>query len=241
MPYKYCQHVKENGTFCNSAALRGRKYCFYHVRSRARKLVMARAAAQNKPAPVDLPPLEDLYAVQVAIQNVLEGLASGTIDRHAAGLMLYGLQQAAANLRDNTWLVGSRFALDEDKDGRCVSYPDLESEFGLPEDIDLDARPDEAFPREFPAPERIVLSWPDTKTWLDSMEGMHARTKQAEQRLIAGGVTSGDDTNNDANDASAATPLPCDPAKLPLPKLLDSEPTPVARNHKNRRKLPHAG
>ncbi len=158
MPYKYCQHVKENGTFCGSGALRGRKYCYYHARSRARRLAMAQAASRQKPWRLNLPPLEDLHAVQVAIQQVVEALAAGAIDGHRAGLMLYGLQQAASNLRSHFWQLPSVFAIAPDADLRALNYPGLEAEFGLPPRIDLDAPPEQLFPPpELPEPKGVQV------------------------------------------------------------------------------------
>src|SRR5271157_4577131 len=40
-----CHQVKENGRLCGSAAVSGRHYCYFHLRHRARRLVMARAPA----------------------------------------------------------------------------------------------------------------------------------------------------------------------------------------------------
>ncbi|HUI83008.1 MAG TPA: hypothetical protein VL240_02225 [Candidatus Binatia bacterium] len=147
MAFKYCQHVKENGTFCSSGALKGRKYCYFHSRLRARRLAMAQAQSQRKPWRLELPPLEDMHAVQMAIIQVVEALAARAVDERRAGLMLYGLQQAASNIRAvHAWLMPSRFELDPDDELRAASYPGLEAEFGLPEKVDLDAAPEEVFP-----------------------------------------------------------------------------------------------
>ena len=154
MAYKYCQHIRENGTFCASGAVKGRAYCYFHLRVRARRLAMAQAQSQEKPWRLELPPLEDMHAVQVALMQVAEGVAQDAIDPHRAGLLLYALQQAASNLRATTgWLMGSPFEVSFDKEGAVVAYPGLESEFGLPPRIDLDARPRELFP---PPPRTIA-------------------------------------------------------------------------------------
>jgi len=147
MAYKYCQHVRENGTFCASGAVKGRAYCYFHLRTRARRLAMAQAQSQEKSWHPELPPLEDMHAVQVALMQVAEGLAQDAVDPRRAGLLLYALQQAASNLRETTgWLMGSPFELSSEKEGAVVEYRGLESEFGLPPRIDLDAPPHELFP-----------------------------------------------------------------------------------------------
>src|SRR5271157_4106629 len=88
---KTCNHIKEDGFFCGSAAATGRDYCYFHLNIRGRRLRMARARARGERWSLDLPPLEDLYAVQVALMQVLDALGHQQMDRHTAGLMLYGL------------------------------------------------------------------------------------------------------------------------------------------------------
>jgi len=150
MAYRYCQHVRENGTFCASGAVKGRDYCYFHSRVRARRLAMAQAQSQEKPWRLELPPLEDMHAVQVALMQVTDALAADAIDPRRAGLMLYALQQAASNISNPAWLMPSRFQVSREKEGAVVDYPGLESEFGLPPRIDLDAPPHELFPSPRP-------------------------------------------------------------------------------------------
>ena len=154
MAYKYCQHVRENGTFCASGAVKGRAFCYFHLRTRARRLAMAQAQSEEKPWRPELPPLEDMHAVQVALMQVANGLAQDAIEPRRAGLLLYALQQAASNLQATTgWLRGSPFQISTEKDGKVTSYPGLEAEFGLPARIELDAPPRQLFP---PPPPRIA-------------------------------------------------------------------------------------
>jgi hypothetical protein len=147
MSFKYCHHVKENGTLCQSAALRGRDYRYFHSRLRARRLAMAQAKARGARWRVQIPALEDMHAVQSGLMQVLDALASDSLDSRRAGLMLYGLQQAACNVRAVTgWMGNSRFQVEREDEMRAESYPGLEREFDLPKGLDLDAPPEEAFP-----------------------------------------------------------------------------------------------
>ena len=183
MPYKTCQHVKENGIFCSSPALKGRSYCYYHVRTRARRLSMANAQSEKRPWRLDLPPLEDMYAVQCAIGNVVEALAAGTLDSKRGGLILYGLQQAANNVRMAAWGMASRFAIHDYDEGRVDTYPGLEAEFALPKSVDLDAAPEVVFP---PPPEPDVEALFPPKKPPVSIQGLKAWKKvlaEAEQEL----------------------------------------------------------
>jgi hypothetical protein len=186
MAYKYCQHVHENGAFCGSGAMRGRAYCYFHLRTRARRLAVAQANSQQKAWRPDLPPLENMHAVQVGLMQVLEGLASESVDRRRAALMLYALQQAATNLRAiNPWLRSSAFELRPNKDGVVVDYPGLESEFGLPQRVDLDAPADELFPppvQHQPAPAAIDSAPPGSVPRKPSKSVKQEKIASGEQR-----------------------------------------------------------
>ncbi len=95
-----CQHVKVNGTQCGSPALRRRRHCYFHDRMLDGKRRFA-ASREVKPRPVfSIGLLEDANAVQVALIQVLELLGSGQMEMKMAGLMLYGLQTASANLKN---------------------------------------------------------------------------------------------------------------------------------------------
>src|SRR5271157_4433222 len=147
---KTCNHIRENGAFCQSVALRGREYCRFHLRERGRRLKMARARARGERWHLDLPPLEDLYAVQVSIMRVLQALDHDRLDKGRGSLMLYGLQQAATNLRcpQEVWERSSRFELADDEG--VEEYDDFEAEFDLPQGIDLKTPPEVVFPEATP-------------------------------------------------------------------------------------------
>jgi hypothetical protein len=92
-----CQHVKVNGVQCGSPALRRKRRCYFHEGVRAeRAKVKADQFAQRR---FEMPVLEDANAVQVALMNVMQMLARGQMEVKIAGLLLYGLQTASANLR----------------------------------------------------------------------------------------------------------------------------------------------
>jgi hypothetical protein len=100
---RLCRHVKPNGTFCGSAALKREYFCYFHLRDRQRREVMRRASqASVNDADVfdtlDLPVLEDANAVQVATSAVFHALGARQIRPRRAALMLYALQIAHANL-----------------------------------------------------------------------------------------------------------------------------------------------
>lgn len=87
--YKLCRHIRTSGDRCRSAALPSQHFCHYHATQRQ---------VLPERAPLQLPPLEDRFAIQIAIGRVLAAFASGVIDRKDAGMYLYGVQIASSNL-----------------------------------------------------------------------------------------------------------------------------------------------
>ena len=98
-----CNHVKTNGTVCESPALKRKPYCYFHTASRERATRQRRAARLQQP--FQLPLLEDANSIQLAIGETLNALLAGQIDHKAAGLILYGLQTAAGNSRHTDFEV----------------------------------------------------------------------------------------------------------------------------------------
>ena len=129
-----CQHVKVNGTQCGSPALRSRRYCFFHDRIRREQAkIAANASAQPK---FDFPLLEDANSVQVALMKVIQMLASGSVDHKTAGLILYALQTASANLRNADFEVNDVSDIVIDRD--TVSATSINGPQWSEEDFDDD-------------------------------------------------------------------------------------------------------
>src|SRR6516164_11799203 len=99
MQYQTCSHIKEDGTYCGSPALQSHKYCHHHLKARGRRLRRARALRDNLPYRLDLPALDDLAAVQVALSEIVQALGSGQLDHRAAGKMLYAIQQTTSVIK----------------------------------------------------------------------------------------------------------------------------------------------
>lgn len=137
--YRYCHHIHDNGDHCGSAALTGRDYCRYHLRYRGRLMRMARARARNQRLAFTLPPLENMHAVQSALTQVVEAVAAGMIDLKLARVILTALRQAAQNFKQE-W----RDSAYRNEAGGI--YDQFESEFGLPENLDINIPPEVAYP-----------------------------------------------------------------------------------------------
>ena len=145
MQYETCRHVKEDGLYCGSPALRDRKYCYYHLLQRGRRLRRARALRDNLPYRLEIQSLDNLYAVRAALTDIAQALAAGQLEARTAGKLLYAIQQvsstnrrieqmeaaAAANAQDHT-----------DASSRIQEFPDFEKQFGLPPGADIDAETD---------------------------------------------------------------------------------------------------
>ena len=146
MPINHCHHIKVDGVFCQTPALRGRDYCHFHLQALGRRMRMARERARREPHRLVLPLLEDMNAVQVARMQVLDALASGLLEERRAGLLLYGLQQASTDLRSLTAAPSLGVYDESDTAKRAEEYPGFEEEFGLPKELDLATAPEVAFP-----------------------------------------------------------------------------------------------
>jgi len=151
MELKTCHHSFDNGSFCQSPAVRGRAYCCYHLRHRGRLMRMARFRSRNERIFLTLPPLENMHAVQSALSQVLEAVAADMIDLKRAQFLLTGLRHAASNFKNPQAWKPSAYLHDPSAPS-VDEYPNFEAEYGLPEDLDLATSPEVAFP---PPPEPV--------------------------------------------------------------------------------------
>jgi len=129
---RQCEHIKVNGDFCGALALRGRRYCFFHLTHIGRRLRAERVhemALANSWDPslitAELPLLEDANAVQLALSHIIDAITHNRLDNKRAGLVLYALQTASSNLAN-----GVDFA---HRDGATITgrYDDFEDDFQL--------------------------------------------------------------------------------------------------------------
>ena len=76
MTSKFCHHIHQNGTFCQSPPMRGRDYCYTHLQLLGRRMQMAKARARAEKCQLNLPLPEDLHGVQVAIAHLMDAIAA---------------------------------------------------------------------------------------------------------------------------------------------------------------------
>jgi hypothetical protein len=87
-----CEWIREDGTVCKSPRIKNDIHCYAHYqmrKARAEKLL--------------LPALTDANAIQVAVMLVQKALIDGEISEKMAGLLLYSIQIAAANVSKTTF------------------------------------------------------------------------------------------------------------------------------------------
>ena len=146
MQYETCRHIKEDGTYCGSPALRERKYCYYHLMQRGRRLRRARALRDNLPYRLEIQSFDNLYAVRDALTDIAQALAAGQLESRTAGKLLYAIQQVSSTNRRIEQMEAARGSQcgtpRTDNNSRMQEYPDFEKQFGLPPGADLDAETD---------------------------------------------------------------------------------------------------
>jgi len=91
--YQLCRHIKTNGLRCQSPALSGSAYCYFH--SRAHTMAKAKTSEWDD---IKLPMLDDSASIQVAISQIVAAFLSSRIDARRTGLLLYALQIASQNI-----------------------------------------------------------------------------------------------------------------------------------------------
>src|SRR5271166_1196051 len=140
MQYETCRHLHPDGAYCGSPALRDRKYCYYHLLERGRRLRRARALRDNQPYRLEIQSLDNLYAVRAALTDIAQALAAGQLDPRTAGKLLYAIQQVSAtNRRIEQMEAAAAKESTCDDDSRIQECPEFEKQFGLPPGADLDA------------------------------------------------------------------------------------------------------
>jgi hypothetical protein len=87
-----CAWTREDGTVCKSPRMRNDIYCYAHCQ-------MRQARAEN----LWLPALTDANAIQMAVMLVQRALIDDEITEKKAGLLLYSIQIAAANVHKTTF------------------------------------------------------------------------------------------------------------------------------------------
>ena len=82
-----CQYIRTDGRRCGSPALKTKRWCYFHYE------------VNRKTVTLDVPPLEDGNAIQLALTDLARAVADDRIPLKNAALLAYILQTASANLK----------------------------------------------------------------------------------------------------------------------------------------------
>ncbi|MFP5275558.1 MAG: hypothetical protein ACLGPM_00465 [Acidobacteriota bacterium] len=94
---KTCRHLMPTGRNCNSPAMRGSPYCYFHGPQKASR----RASPKPKSAEheIEFEPLADEGSVACMANRIVHALAENRISTGRAAVMLQGLQTTLASWR----------------------------------------------------------------------------------------------------------------------------------------------
>ena len=87
-----CHHVMPSGLSCQSPAMRGSAFCYFHGRRIAPQRKQSTAVTR-----VEIPSNLDRNGVAHIIHQVLNGLGDGSMSPRRASILIYGLQMAMEN------------------------------------------------------------------------------------------------------------------------------------------------
>ena len=90
-----CEHIKTNGLRCGSPAIKDTPLCYFHGETRKQRESEAAAKA------ADLPVLEDMHSIQLAVMRVCGLLANKTIEEKTARVLFDGLRLAQKTLAEH--------------------------------------------------------------------------------------------------------------------------------------------
>ena len=121
-----CRHIFTDGRRCASPTLRSpgghEPFCYYHHTTRGAAAMTkglphsreaSSRAGEGRRSNFTLPLPEDRSSIQHALGQVLQMIASNEIDSRRAGLLLYGLQIASLNLKNERRTTNEEFAPEE--------------------------------------------------------------------------------------------------------------------------------
>ncbi len=88
--FKHCRHIMPSGLQCQSPAMRGSAFCYFHGRT-------PRPARQVKPleTKIEIPPVIGSSGCALAVNHIMRALASNRISPRRAAVLLQAVQMAS--------------------------------------------------------------------------------------------------------------------------------------------------
>jgi hypothetical protein len=88
--YQICRHIKTNGLPCESPALKGNPFCYYHS-----KVHTVGAEPHLRYGPLQLPPPEDAASILLSVARINDAIINNRIELKKATALLYSIQIAS--------------------------------------------------------------------------------------------------------------------------------------------------
>jgi hypothetical protein len=173
-----CTHIKVTGVRCNSPALRGEQFCYFHQNAHRG----VRRPKQSRLHPIAL--IEDEESIQYALMEVINALMRNTIDMKRATLIIRALHIAVKNAARVKYNVHSRDMVTEipeyavppvDLDGAETSEADLPYSAFLPPQSEHQI-----------AEQRRRAN--KAQEWRDQQAAIRANLERAAQTVAGGGT-----------------------------------------------------
>jgi hypothetical protein len=82
-----CRHLMPSGLHCQSPAMRGSAFCYFHARPQR--------PARPREARIEMPVRLDRKGIEAIIRQTIEALAAGHISPRRAAILLYGIQMSS--------------------------------------------------------------------------------------------------------------------------------------------------
>jgi hypothetical protein len=125
---KSCTHIKVTGARCESPALRGEQFCYFHQHAHRG----VRRPSRSRLHPIAL--IESEEAIQASLMEVINGLLRNTIDLKRAELILRALHIAVKNARRTKFDASQPVReIPEYAAPPAKAVPDAETEAATPE------------------------------------------------------------------------------------------------------------
>ena len=88
--YNECRHIMPSGLHCQSPAMRGSSFCYFHGRPQR--------PAHPREACIEMPDQLDSKGTLAIIHRTLQALAAGRISARRAAVLLYGIQMSSCQV-----------------------------------------------------------------------------------------------------------------------------------------------
>jgi hypothetical protein len=155
-----CCHDHLDGKRCGAVALKHQSYCYFHQEfedRKRRRLAMIERLGGTDHTHLNLPPVEDRASAMIAINEVIQALAFGLIDRPTARTFFAGFKLALSNIKSTSLLPDFMEPDDENAPSMAEALLARLAEIPMPKHEDFDSA---AIPEIKACVERFSLTQP---------------------------------------------------------------------------------